>query len=136
MITLAQYFGNKPHSPDHTSNADYLLHRVANLEAEAAAAGVKVDHIDPDTGTCISGSRGGAGDGGFRLPTSTTGKGLSSHKEARGVDKYDPLNELDNWLTDEILARHGLYREHPDDTPTWCHLTTRPPNSGKRSFHI
>lgn len=136
MITLAQYFGSKPHTPDHESCADYLLHRVANLEAEARAAGVDVAHIDPDTGTCISGSRGGAGDGGFRLPTATTGAGLSSHKEARGVDKYDPYNELDNWLTDEILARHSLYREHPEHTPGWCHLTTRAPNSRKRSFHV
>jgi len=134
MITIEQYFGDKPHLPEHEANAALLLRSVDALCAEAALAGVDVSHIDPDTGTCISGSKGGSGDGGFRLPTATTGSGSSSHKEARGVDKYDPHNALDNWITDEILSRHGLYREHPDHTHGWCHLTTRPPHSGKRTF--
>ena len=39
---------------------------------------------------------------------------------------------LDDWLDDDTLERYGLYREAPDATPHWCHLTTRPPMSGRR----
>jgi len=55
-------------------------------------------------------------------------------KNGRGVDIYDPENALDNWLTDAILERHGLFRESPLHTPRWCHLTDRAPKSGKRTF--
>ena len=41
---------------------------------------------------------------------------------------------LDNWITDAILERHGLYREAPLATQRWCHLTDRAPGSGRRSF--
>lgn len=130
MIGLAQYFGAKPHTPEQTAAALDLLTRASAI---CNAVGYEAP-IDPDTGSQISGSRGGAGDGGFRLPTATTGRGLSSHKEARGVDLYDPENQLDERITDELLEAHGLYREHPDSTPGWCHLTTRAPGSGRRTF--
>lgn len=140
MITEKQYFGQKPHTEEHEVYASEMLHRVNEML-------VFVDYdfpVDPDTGTCISGSKGGSGDGGFRLPESTTGAKLSSHKEAKAVDVFDPENWLDNYLDqfDEpdggnpILERFGLYREASPHTPGWCHLTTRPPKSGRRSFNI
>lgn len=130
MITFEEYFGGKAHTLMQEGNARLLLNTVEMLLEE-----LKWTYpIDPDTGTSISGTRGGAGDGGFRLPTATTGKGNSSHKEGRGVDVYDPYGDLDAAITDELLERHDLYREHPDSTPTWCHLTTRPPGSGHRTF--
>lgn len=144
MITQAQYFQAKPHSPEHVVNATDLLRRREALRAEYYAATDRLGpDIDPDTGSEISGAKNGGGDGGFRLPTATTGKENSSHKEARGVDDSDQDNGLDDWLStfdrqdglhNEVLERHGLYREHPESTPTWCHLTTRAPHSGKRTF--
>jgi len=88
---------------------------------------------DVDTGTFISGSKGGSGDGGFRLTTATTGAALSSHKEASGIDIYDEGDKLDNLLDahPEILEKFNLYRETPSATRGWCHLTKRPPKSGK-----
>ena len=130
MITLAQYFGSKPHTPEHEAAATELLDRVEKLCMTLAWDWP----IDPDTGTSISGSRGGAGDGGFRLPTATTGAAMSSHKEAKAVDIFDPKNELDDLITDALLTAYGLYREAPEKTPGWCHLTTRAPKSGKRTF--
>jgi len=90
----------------------------------------------PNTGRQISGSKGGAGDGGFRLPTSTTGAPNSSHRDAMGVDVYDPDEILDKAITknEQGLIIHDLYREHPEATPGWCHLTTRAPASKKRTF--
>ncbi|HEY6965854.1 MAG TPA: hypothetical protein VI229_00170 [Burkholderiales bacterium] len=148
MISAIEYFGYKPHTPQQASCALDLLDRVNGLRAEAFAAGVPCP-IDPDTGTEISGSKGGAGDGGFRLETATTGRGNSSHKilpaakpAGAGVDCFDPTNALDGWLDqfedgaggNSKLEEYGLYREHPDSTPGWCHLTNRAPGSGHRTF--
>lgn len=142
MITVAQYFGAKPHSAEQTAFALDLLDRVNRLTAEARTQGVSCDEIDPDTGTEISGTKGGSGDGGFRLPTATTGARMSSHKEAKGVDKYDPKGALDHWLDkfelgngqNAKLKEYGLVREHPSATNGWCHLSTRPVGN-KQTFY-
>lgn len=138
MITLDQYFGQKISSPDATSTriaaAGVMLQKVNDLLSVAEHEGMFTRKISPNTGTEISGAKGGSGDGGFRLSTSTTGANKSQHKEARAVDVYDPGNLLDGWLTDKMLERFGLYREHPDATPGWCHLQDVPPRSGNRTF--
>lgn len=159
MITNAQYFGPKPHDQAQAGAAAVLLDAENRLVEEAIAAGAFEREIDPDTGSEISGSKGGSGDGGFRLKTATTGSDHSSHqvrwvqepdgtwhedtsKAKAGVDRYDPRNRLDEWLDtfehgdgdNSKLAEYGLYREHPEDTPGWCHLTTRAPKSRRRTF--
>lgn len=142
MISTDHYFGAKPHPTDHDILASDLLARVNDLRDEAERAGIP-RHVCPNTGTEISGSKGGSGDGGYRLPGATTGAAMSSHKEGRAVDVYDPLDNLDEWLDqfehgvgdNTKLAEYGLYRETPAQTPTWCHLTTRPPKSGRRTFN-
>lgn len=142
MITLEAYFAGKPHDAEQEIMADDLLVRVNELLAQAGRAGIR-RNIDPDTGTEVSGSKGGAGDGGFRLPNATTGRATSSHKQAKAVDVYDPGGHLDDWLDDfevgigdnTMLAEHGLYRENPSSTPGWVHLSTRPPHSGRRTFN-
>ena len=142
MIRTTEYFGNKPYSVEHENAATDLLERVNRLIDEAVESAAFLRAVDPDTGTEISGSRGGSGDGGFRLPNATTGKQNSSHKEAKGVDCYDPEGDLDEWLDtfetgggkNTKLEEHGLYREHPTATAGWCHLSTRAPGSGRRTF--
>ena len=133
MITVDQYFGAKPHSDEQRAAALHLLGKVNSMMDEAEATGV-VFSIDPDTGTQISGSKGGAGDGGFRLPEATTGSPKSAHKRAMAVDVYDPGGKFDAWINDDMLECYDLYREHPDSTPGWCHLQTRCPLSGRRTF--
>ena len=141
MITAEQDFQGKPHDAEQDILADDLLARVNALLEQAGAAGV-VSPVCPNTGTQISGSKGGTGDGGFRLQTSTTGSLHSSHKTAQGVDVFDPEGAIDDWLDDfEVgvgdnvkLAEHGLYREAPSATTGWTHLTTRPPPSKRRTF--
>lgn len=147
MITVEEYFG-KPHTQEQLAAAVNLLERVAALGNQAADAAAFHWPVDRDTGCCISGSTGSDGDGGFRTPSSRTGAPESSHRiakpgEGAGVDVFDPSDLLDAWLDqfedgaggNSKLAEHGLYREHPDDTPGWCHLTTRAPASGHRTFH-
>jgi hypothetical protein len=130
MITSNQYFAGKPHTAAHEKNFSELSSQV---EAMLSYLGYTPPSC-PNTGTQISGSKGGSGDGGFRLQTATTGSGNSSHKEAKGIDIYDPMNTLDDMLTDEVLTKFNLYREAPESTIHWCHLTTRAPASGHRTF--
>ncbi len=133
-ITIDQYFGSKKHTPEHEVEAESLLLKVDMLLGEFELKTGLVIPIDSDTETHISGSKGGQGDGGFRLSDTTTGRARSSHKEARGVDVCDIGETIDQWLNDEILTKYGLYRESPKFTVGWCHLTTRPPKSGRRTF--
>ena len=148
MIINLQYFGAKPHTQAQESVAGDLLERVNAMIAEyCLATGLAAGPTCPNTGTEVSGSKGGTGDGGFRLPTSTTGSMFSSHKEARAVDVYDPANQFDAWIDtfedddngtprrrNSKLEQYGLYREDPTTTLRWVHLSTRPPGSGNRTF--
>lgn len=155
MISLEQYFNDphvgepKTHTPEDEERARDLLARRQALREEYYAATGRGPDIDPDTGTEISGKKNGDGDGGFRIRGSATSAGRkSSHEEACGVDDSDQQNLFDDWLSgfdvngsvetgfleNAMLEKHGLYREAPAATPTWCHLTTRAPKSGKRTF--
>jgi hypothetical protein len=138
VISIEEYFGGKINRPDATperkANAEVLLRQVNALIDEARTFGIRVQN-DPDTGTQISGSKGGAGDGGFRLSTAATGRPGSAHKEGMAVDVFDPGNRLDEWITRDILVKYGLYREAKQWTEGWCHLTTRPPRSLTRSYN-
>lgn len=139
MINLGQYFGPKITAPEATPDVvgcgEELLRKVNALLAAAAEGCGYGWGIDPDTGSCISGSKGGAGDGGFRLGASKTGAANSKHKLAHAVDVYDPGNRIDEWLTNELLADYELYREAPEATPGWVHLQDLPPSSGRRTFN-
>lgn len=136
MISLAQYIGGHANSKDLTDvrrhNAAVLLNVVNAAIAHMQKKGV-VFKTNPKTETQISGNT----EGGFRPQGTITGKKFSAHKEGMAVDIYDPDNAIDNYITahPEVLDTFNLYREHPSATPRWCHLTTRAPKSGRRTFY-
>jgi hypothetical protein len=134
MITLQDYFGDKAHPTEYNLNALTLLYRVNNLVAAFVTDTGEISVNNPATGNQVSGSKGG--DGGFRLPTSLTGSSKSAHKLGMAVDIYDKGQHLDNWLdkNPDALIKYDLYREEPSATINWCHLGTRKPLSGKRTF--
>ena len=134
MITLQDYFGDKPHPTEYNLNALTLLYRVNNLLDAFVTDTGEVSVNNPATGNQISGSKNG--DGGFRLPTSLTGSSKSAHKVGMAVDIYDIGQHLDNWLdkNPDALIKYDLYREASASTPNWCHLGTKKPLSGKRTF--
>ena len=73
---------------------------------------------------------------GARCPTvnkKAGGRSGSAHLQGRAVD-FVRTPELVAFCTEENLAKHGLYMEHPDYTSTWLHLCDRPPPSGRRIF--
>jgi len=150
VITLQDYFGRYAQHPDAGpgmwSNADDLISRVNELKEWARAAGIPVNEIDADTNSEISGSSvaTGGGNGGFRPQKCPVGAPDSAHKDAKALDDFDPSDALDNWISEfddeggrrnTILEKFGLYREAPAVTPGWCHLTTRRPGSGKRTYN-
>lgn len=139
MITLNHYFGEFLHSPEvttlHVAHAIKLLDGVSNLMQAAVEAGVRFP-INPVTKSQVSGAQYG----GWRPRACPIGSPGSSHKEGRGIDLYDPTNEIDAWCAMQAspggaLERFGLYIEHPTSTPRWCHLTDRAPSSGNRVFY-
>ena len=133
MIFLSDYLGSWFDHPDvskeRKENAEELLDRVNALLLDAAAHNITLEE-NPCTGTYVSGEQYG----GFRPQSCKIGAPFSAHKIGMAVDIYDPDNALDNWISDGILAKHDLYRESPSATRGWCHLTTRAPRSGKRTF--
>lgn len=133
MLTMADYAGKWLSHADFTkqrqNSATALLRQVNLLLNAAQRAGVELP-INPATGSQVSGEQYG----GFRPQSCTIGAPESAHKVGMAVDIYDPANKLDAWINDGILTQYQLYREAPESTPGWCHLTTRPPRSGRRTF--
>ena len=133
MISLDDYFKAYADHPALTDeireNAEKLLDRVNALLDECEGMGWN-PRINPATETMISGQK----NGGWRPPECAIGAPGSSHKQGRGVDIADADNSLDALITDGMLVRHGLFREAPDFTKSWTHLTDRSPRSGKRTF--
>lgn len=139
MITRDDYFvwqsEEKQHPAEHEANFEAMIKKVNFALYTAHQEHPSYDLLTcPNTGTLISGSHAGHGDGGYRLPDTVTGAAHSNHRTGHAVDVYDPHGELDEYMTDQQLERFGLYREHPLKTPGWCHLQDVPPGSGHRTY--
>lgn len=130
MITQEDYFGRVSHleapSQEITENAAELLERVNALLEDCvpieAAVAPRVN----------SGWRPAAYNA-----TIANAAPKSKHITGQAIDVADPDGELDEYLIDnpQILARHGLWMEHPLATKGWCHLQCVPPRSGNRIFY-
>jgi hypothetical protein len=61
----------------------------------------------------------------------------SNHMICKAVDLRDPGDQLDDWcmVSLPLLESYGLWLEHPDATPGWCHLQSVGPRSGRRVFY-
>jgi hypothetical protein len=135
MITIQDYFGKWNDHPaktlTHVTNAQLLISRVNDLLAELLKTR-RIDlDINPTTKTLVSGEQYG----GWRPPECPIGAPRSAHKTGEAIDIYDADGDIDGAIDDPLLRKHGLYREHPSATRSWCHLTTRAPKSGRRSFY-
>lgn len=60
----------------------------------------------------------------------------SNHMTGKAVDLVDKQGRLDEWCMAnlKVLEDLGLYLEDPAATPTWCHIQSCPPKSGRRVF--
>jgi hypothetical protein len=142
MFTLFDYIGIHRNSPDWTPerqhNAQLLIAASTLLQMRLQSDGVHF-HTNPKTGTTISGETYG----GFRPQDCPQGAPNSAHKEGLAVDRYDPFNEIDDWLLahEEVLKELGIYIEHPTPsgtyrgTPYWSHWSIRAPGSKHHIFY-
>ena len=140
IISIDDYYGEGQWltHPDVTeevmASSIVLLEKVNTVLQLAIDDRVKLK-INPVTGVYVSGAFHGLG--GFRPRNATQGASRSSHKEGKGIDIYDFAGDLDAWCMAhlDILKGYGLCMEHPDETPHWCHLSSRPQPNGKTVFH-
>ena len=58
----------------------------------------------------------------------------SAHLVCKAVDFKDVNEELETWITDEILEQCGLWREDPEKTKGWVHVDIVPRKN--RTFKI
>ena len=136
MITYEDYVGKFESCSDLTGKIqenifNRLVPIIQDLCIAIKEAGIEFP-INPKTGTCVSGSTYG----GFRPQDCPIGAPLSNHKQGLAVDIYDPQGRIDAWcMTNKTtLAEYGVWLEHPDATPGWCHMQVVPPRSGSRVF--
>lgn len=79
---------------------------------------------------------------GWRPPSinaNTPGASSTSlHMKGMAIDLEDADGRLDAWCASDFglaqLKDIGLWLEHPDYTPKWCHLQIIAPGSGNRIF--
>ena len=63
------------------------------------------------------------------------GSPRSAHCRGRAIDIKDD-GTIKDFIKNNLdfCEKFGLYFEHFDHTPTWIHITTRKPRSGRRFF--
>lgn len=113
-------------------NAAALLAAVNTLLRCAAADGVEPG-IDEHTRNHVA---SGWRPAGVNARTSNAGK-RSTHISGQGIDLQDlDDRSLARWCLRNLdrLEGLGLYMEDPRWTPSWVHLQSVPPGSGKRVY--
>lgn len=128
MITVASYFKGRDSeysaelTPTIRYNAGITVDRVNELLARAGRS---------DVVSVNSGWRPTAVNDG----TANAAKG-SKHLTAQACDLPDADRTLTQWCVDnlDVLKQIGLWMEDPRWTPTWTHLQTVAPGSGRRVF--
>lgn len=138
MITLDDYFmgRDKRYLADLTeevvNNAHELLGRVNLLLSWAHKDGVWPG-TDEHTGTPVA---SGWRPRGLNARTQNAAKG-SKHITGCAIDLQDtPDRALARWCLRnlDLLAEIGLWMEDDRYTPSWVHLQSIPPQSGRRVF--
>lgn len=126
MITLDDYYmGRDKQYPQELTdelcrNAATVVERVNRLLARAGLArGINSGWRPPAVNAAVEGA-----------------SARSRHLTCQAIDIADDDDALDAWCMAhlEVLEALGLWLEHPDATPRWCHLQIVPPASGNRVF--
>ena len=137
MITPEDYFAAYADHEDITDKvrdaAAGLLAKVNEVYALAAADGCEMQ-VNPSTNTEVSGT----GNGGFRPRDCKVGASDSTHKDGRGVDKYDPDRKFASWCLAHlrVLKERNLHMENPCWTPTWVHLQDAAPRRSGNTVYV
>ena len=127
LMNVAEYWmgRDKTHAGELTAE---IRANAADLAARCAALAAELPFDLPRVSS------------GWRPPAINAGvKGAakrSNHMTGNAVDFADPKQIMGRWCLANLpaLERAGLWLEHPDVTPTWCHLQRVAPRSGNRVF--
>lgn len=131
MITLEDYFGRmslaSAEEPSETvkENAALLLERVNALLSE-------IPGIEAASSPVINSGWRAEGYNARVIGASPTSK----HITGEAIDLADRGDALDAFLNQnqDLLEKYRLWMENPIATPSWCHLQSQPPRSGRRVF--
>lgn len=138
MISIQNYYMGRDLTygdeltKDKVLNAGITVQRINALILAFQAAGVALE-TNPKTKTPVS--------SGWRpaeINGATDGAAVrSKHMTCQACDLYDPEGEIDEWALahPDVLAKIGLWQEHPSATKGWAHFQTIPPKSGNRVFY-
>jgi hypothetical protein len=103
-----------PLTPEARHNLDKLLESLNRFRAEygkpmIVTSGYRPGHYNKKAG----------------------GASRSTHLTCQAADFADQDGALDQFCLEnlDLLEDCGLWLEHPDATPGWCHLDTRPRNN-------
>ncbi len=138
MITVEQYFMGRDEDYDDEcgtnirQNAENTVDIINQLLELSAKDGVQPG-INPNTGTFVS--------SGWRPAAvneaTCNAAAHSKHLDALACDLRDTSERaLARWCLSNLdtLEQLGLWMENPQWTPTWVHLQTVPPRSGRRVY--
>jgi len=125
LITLEQYFGGPPPSPELQASAKDLLLKTNSLLAELGIKNVTLTsgYRSPEHNKAIGGATN------------------SNHCKARAVDVADPDHRIGRLIEANlgVLTRRGMAMENLSycerlNGNKWCHLQSVLPASGKPVF--
>lgn len=138
FISVLEYLGSTELAslpPEHIANLNTLIPKVNELlsrfgEYRKCNSGYRSMEEHLAIYARINARRKAQGLPERRIPMS------SRHLSAAAIDLEDRDGKLKAWLLNnvKVLEELGLYCEHPDDTPTWAHIQTTKPASGRRFF--
>lgn len=139
MITLAQYWMGRDlthigeWSPAVREHATELLARVNALLDNAAMAGV-YPGLDERTGTAVASGWRPRGVNARTANAATASRHIAG--QAIDVEDTPPERPLARFCLQrlDLLEELDLWLEDPRWTPTWVHLQSVPPGSGRRVF--
>lgn len=135
MIELSQFYMGRDKTHAHILGSD--LRANASRTVEAAN---KLLTLAKGAGVQLKPGQWGMVRSGWRPPDINAGtKGASKtslHMQCLAVDLEDVDRSLARWCfaNQNVLRDLALWLEHPDATPSWCHVQLKPPGSGNRVF--
>lgn len=137
QITIEDYWMGRD-----KSYPDDLTETIrANATDTVSKINLLLFHAVKDGVVLISSNKRSLVNSGWRPPAvnSATKKAAtkSRHMTGQACDISDPTGKFGKWCLENLdeLEAIGLWMEAKEATPSWVHLQTIPPGSGKRVFH-
>lgn len=137
QITIEDYWMGRDHAFPH----DLTPEIRANAADTVSKVNLLLFHAVKDGIVLIASNRYNLVNSGWRPPAVNAAQPnaapKSKHMTGKACDISDPTGTLGRWCMANLdeLEAIGLWMEHKSATPSWVHLQTVPPRSGRRVFY-